>query len=168
MTKKIIFPALVIIASIAVILIIKTITPSPVVESPEGRANTNDYIVYIKNEDSPEDEKEKEITPKQPSQSMENILSYQEAMLKYEGKRIQFNNCEATPKQITFANDTKIMLDGRSAEGQMITINGQSIVLGGYEFAFVTLKSDTLPSQLNIDCESLGNQLFNTAQIILQ
>lgn len=94
--------------------------------------------------------------------------SYQSLVARYEGRRLQLDNCQSTPANVTFKNGTEIMLDGFSPDPQIITIGSQKFTLDGYDVAFTTLQSTTLPITLSVDCQILGQDQFNIAEILLQ
>lgn len=97
-----------------------------------------------------------------------NKKTYQQLVAEYKGRRFQIQDCTSTPNQVTFKSGTTIMLDGFSADPQKITIGSQSVVLNGYDVAFMTLKSSKLPTTLTIDCVWLDQPQYNIATILLQ
>jgi hypothetical protein len=99
---------------------------------------------------------------------LDKSQDYQTTVAQYAGKRIQLSNCEATPTHVVFKNGTKIMLDGLSADPQIVTIGKTQVTLHGYEVAFVTLSSPTLPATLTIDCTTLDTPSYNITEIQLQ
>src|SRR3989338_8050761 len=79
-----------------------------------------------------------------------NSQAYQAAVTEFEGKRLQFDNCVATIPLVgaTFKNGTRIMLEGKSPDPQIITIDGKEYTLSGFDYTFVTLQSSTLPKTI--------------------
>jgi hypothetical protein len=91
-------------------------------------------------------------------------LSYQQALVKYKDRRIQFDQaCQTTPNNMTFKSGTAIMLDNRASVARNININGP-VSIKAYGFKIVTLSSSTLPKTILVDCGS-GQ---NVATILLQ
>ena len=91
--------------------------------------------------------------------------TYDQLVDEYKDRRIQFDqNCQATPNSITYNNETKIMLDNRSAQPAKVTVGGTSYSLIGYGWQLVTLSSKTLPKELQIDC----GRAVNVGKILLQ
>jgi hypothetical protein len=99
-----------------------------------------------------------ETTPK------EKELTYAEALEVYKDKRIQLDSkCQAFPSQVTYKNDTKVMLDNRSAAKRSINF-GSTFSLDGYGFKIVTLKSTVVPSMILLSCD----QQPNVGSVLLQ
>ena len=93
-----------------------------------------------------------------PKATANPILTYQEAIKKYEGTRIQFDaRCQATPNQITVKNGAAVMLDNRSGDARNFSVGATKYVLAGYGFRIITASSKTLPATLVIDCGSAQN-----------
>jgi hypothetical protein len=92
-------------------------------------------------------------------------MSYQAALAKYADRRIQLNDaCQATPANMTFKNDTDIMIDNRSALGRTLKVGG-AMTVKGYGFKIVKVKTgDTLPVTWLIDCDTSQN----VATILIQ
>ena len=87
-------------------------------------------------------------------------ITYENAVTKYVGHRIQFNSsCQAIPTQITFRNPTTIMLDNRSAVTEKITLAGVTHTIGAYNFAIVTINEAKLPATLYANCNAEKNVL---------
>lgn len=114
------------------------------------------------------EEVEKENSRSQVGRDIDQSLSYEEAVEQYDGRRIQFVNCLATPSSMTLKNVTRIMLDNRSADPHEIRVDGVPHRLWGYEFKVVTLSNNTLPHTVSFDCESAGTILYNAAEVLLQ
>jgi hypothetical protein len=92
-------------------------------------------------------------------------LTYTQAIDKYEGRRIQFNDqCQAQPSAMTVKRGTNIMLDNRGDSGRWIAVDEKRYYLKAFSFAVVTLTSFTLPHTVHINCGSANN----VAQILLQ
>jgi heme/copper-type cytochrome/quinol oxidase subunit 2 len=91
-------------------------------------------------------------------------LTYQQALINYKDRRIQFNSdCQATPSNVTYKNGTSIMIDNRSAIARTLNING-AVSVKAWGFKIVKLSSSTLPKTILVDC---GNGQ-NVATILLQ
>lgn len=92
-------------------------------------------------------------------------ISYEEALRIYADRRIQFNErCEANPASVTYKNGTAVMLDNRSSSVQTITLDGRAYSLAGYGYQIVTLSSNTLPHQIQVNC----GKSVNIMQLLLQ
>lgn len=91
-------------------------------------------------------------------------ITYTEALTKYKNSRIQFNDkCQAIPNNITYKNNTYIMLDNRAPFPQVVNIdNSYALEAGGFQI--IKLSSDFLPMKWYVNC---GNQK-NVATILLQ
>lgn len=94
------------------------------------------------------------------------VLSYNEAILQYKDRRIQFGpDCSASPSYATFKAGTKIMLDNRYDKVRPIYLDGQKYSIEAYGFRIVTLSTSAkLPHTINIDCGT-GK---NNGRILLQ
>ena len=97
-------------------------------------------------------------------------LSYNDALKKYEGRRIQFGtdvygSCLVSPYQNAFKKGMAIMLDNRTAASLKISLDGQAHTLKAYGYKIVTLTATkALPYTISIDCGS-GQ---NNGSILLQ
>ena len=92
-------------------------------------------------------------------------LSYQDALKRYAGVRIQFDaRCQAIPNQLVIKKGTSIMLDNRSGDPRTVSVGTVRYSLAGYGFRIVTPTSATLPATLLIDCGSAQN----VGQILIQ
>jgi len=139
-------------------------------------ANTDNHITIIgervqevQEENNDEDEKNgQQLATRSAPAGIPSTRTYQEEIENYEGRRIQFTNCQATPSAITFKNGTQIMLDGKSEDPQRILINNRAIILYGYDVAYVTLRSNEAPITVSVDCEWLGSTQYNIAELLLQ
>ncbi|MDQ3075567.1 MAG: hypothetical protein M3Q34_00350 [bacterium] len=91
-------------------------------------------------------------------------LTYQQALEKYKDRRIQFNDsCSAVPNNVTYKDNTGIMLDNRSAQTRTIKVGG-TYTVKGYGFKIVTLPNITTQKTFLVDCD--GQQ--NVATILVQ
>lgn len=95
-------------------------------------------------------------------------LSYQQALTRYADRRIQFftayDVCQATPNNVTYKDNTGIMLDNRSAEARTIKII-DTYTVKAWGFKIVTLPDTYRASKtILVDCDR--NQ--NVAQILVQ
>jgi hypothetical protein len=91
--------------------------------------------------------------------------SYQQALITYKDRRIQFNDmCQATPNKVTYKDNTGLMLDNRSNKDLVIKV-GSSYTVPAYGFKIITLP-DTYKSSSTflIDC---GKQQ-NVATLLIQ
>ncbi|PWB38328.1 MAG: hypothetical protein C3F02_04965 [Parcubacteria group bacterium] len=92
-------------------------------------------------------------------------LDYGSAKTMYEGHRIQFNDCLATPNKMTVKNGTKIMLDGRSATGNKVSMGGVTYNLENYQFKIATITAKQLPAILTVNCTNASGPHYNIASI---
>lgn len=86
-------------------------------------------------------------------------IAYQDALVKYADRRIQFNDmCQATPNTVTYKDNSGIMLDNRSATARSIKIGANTYAIKGYGFKIVTLP-DTYreSSKYLVDCGTAQN-----------
>ena len=92
-------------------------------------------------------------------------LSYQQALAKYGGNRIQFTDtCQASPAALSVKNGTGIMLDNRSKTARTVSVGTVKYYMAGYGFRIIAPTSSTLPKDLLIDCGTSQN----VAKISLQ
>jgi hypothetical protein len=83
------------------------------------------------------------------------LLSYQEALALYMGKRIEINEqCYATPNTMTFKNNTKVMIDNSSDTPKILKI-GKTTTVKAHGFKIVNLTSTKLPVKMIVDCGPL-------------
>jgi hypothetical protein len=91
-------------------------------------------------------------------------LSYATALALYKDKRIQLDQaCIATPNNLTFKNNTKIMIDNRSDQTRAVKV-GSTMSIKPWGFKIVTLSSATLPATWLVDCGASQN----VATILIQ
>ncbi len=93
--------------------------------------------------------------------------SYLDAVAYYDarGARFQFDAyCQAIPKQATFKNGTRVMLDNRSGDARNIKVGSDTYYLAGYGWRIIALYSSTLPKTLSMNCGSA----VNVGTILLQ
>lgn len=84
-------------------------------------------------------------------------LKYADALVLYKDKRIQLDaNCIATPNNPTFKNNTKIMVDNRSAVSRTVKLGGV-MTIPAWGFKIVTLSANVLPATWLLDCGSSQN-----------
>jgi len=92
-------------------------------------------------------------------------MAYEEAVEKYEGRRIQFDNsCQASPSKLTYKNGTEIMFDNRSEQPKVISFDDQSKQLLGYSYTVIKMTSPSVPYTVIVSC----GESKNVAQITLQ
>lgn len=88
----------------------------------------------------------------------DKTLTYNEALAVYEGKRIQLGtNCQATPSEMSVKNNTKIMIDNRSALVRGVEVGDKKMTIQPWGFKEVTLSSGTLPITWYVDCSDSKN-----------
>ena len=107
-------------------------------------------------------------TQKNTTQIREENYTYEESLEAFEGLRIQIVDCSAQPFSVTYKNNTRILLDGRSPDPQKIIIGGKSVVLDSYSSGYMTLSENNVPTKLSINCQYLGQDYFNIGTITLQ
>ena len=91
-------------------------------------------------------------------------LSYQQALTKYKDKRIQLDTkCQATPNNVTYKNNTSIMIDNRSPVARTLKIGGV-VSVKAWGFKIVNLSSTKLPATWLVDCDKSQN----VATILIQ
>ncbi len=91
-------------------------------------------------------------------------ISYANALIKYKNARIQLNDqCQALPRQMTFKNNTNIMIDNRSSASRTLKI-GAPVSIKGFGFKIINLSSAKLPATWLVDCDKSQN----VATILIQ
>ena len=92
-------------------------------------------------------------------------ISYANALIKYKDRRLQFDtSCQATPRSVTYKDNTGIMLDNRSAQTRTIKV-GTTYTIKPYGFKIVVLPDIYLKSKtLLVDCGTAQN----VATILIQ
>lgn len=91
-------------------------------------------------------------------------LSYAQALVKFKDARLQLNdNCQASPNNMTFKNNTLLMIDNRAAVARTVKV-GSTFSVKGYGFEIVKLTSATLPATWYVDCGTSQN----VATILIQ
>jgi flagellar basal body-associated protein FliL len=107
---------------------------------------------------STEDVTPPEASSGQTTMPIVSSLSYDEALLKYEGRRIQFGeNCQANPNTVTYKDNTGIMLDNRSSQARTIKV-GTNYRIKAYGFRIVTLPDVYLKAKtVFVDCGDYKN-----------
>lgn len=90
--------------------------------------------------------------PTQPS------ISYAEALIKYADRRIQLDTqCQAHPINVTYKDNTGIMIDNRSAFTRTVKV-GTTFTIKPYGFKIVILPDVYLKSStLLVDCDKSQN-----------
>lgn len=89
-------------------------------------------------------------------------LPYTEAVAKYKGSRIQFNqSCQAVPSNQTFKMGTSIMLDNRSPKPATISIGPSMYLVESYGYQIVTLSKEGL---FTANCNDQRNVLTISVQ----
>ena len=92
-------------------------------------------------------------------------IAYADALIKYADRRIQLDSsCQAHPTNVTYKDNTGIMIDNRSPQTQTIKV-GITFTIKPYGFKIVVLPDVYLTSKtLLVDC----NQRQNVATILVQ
>ena len=92
-------------------------------------------------------------------------ISYADALIKYADRRIQLDkNCQATPNNVTYKDNTGIMIDNRSSNARTIKV-GTTFTMKPYGFKIVVLPDVYLKSKtLLVDCDKYQN----VAKILVQ
>ena len=85
-------------------------------------------------------------------------ISYANALVKYADRRIQLDkNCVARPNNVTYKDNTGIMIDNRSPLTRTIKV-GTTFSIKPYGFKIVTLPDTYLKSKtLLVDCDNSQN-----------
>lgn len=85
-------------------------------------------------------------------------ISYANALIKYADRRIQLDKiCQATPNQVTYKDNTGIMIDNRSPSTRTIKV-GTIFTIKPYGFKIVILPDIYLKSKtLLVDCDKSQN-----------
>jgi len=91
--------------------------------------------------------------------------SYSDALKKYAGVRMQFNDAgKAEPTKFVFKNGSYMMLDNRSAKAKTVKVGPSSYSLAGYGFRIIRITATKFPSTLSVDCGAAQN----VAEIIVE
>ncbi len=91
-------------------------------------------------------------------------ISYANALVKYKDARIQLGtNCQASPNNVTYKDNTSIMIDNRSAVARTVKV-GSTFPIKAWGFKIVKLSSSTLPATWYVDCDKSQN----VATILIQ
>lgn len=86
-------------------------------------------------------------------------IAYQDALVKYADRRIQFNaQCQAVPNTVTYKDNSGIMLDNRSNVTRTIKV-GTTYTIKPYGFRIITLPNTSLVkgTTLLVDCDKSQN-----------
>jgi len=96
--------------------------------------------------------------PKATTAGVPQPKTYGDAVEKYGNNRIQFDMyCQANPANNTYKNGTSIMLDNRSGDARIISVNWVQYALSGYGWKIIMLSSKVLPATWAVDCGSARN-----------
>ncbi|MFA5714282.1 MAG: hypothetical protein WC998_00895 [Candidatus Paceibacterota bacterium] len=92
-------------------------------------------------------------------------LSYADALVQYADRRIQLDKtCQAHPNNVTYKDNTGIMIDNRSPETRTVKV-GTTFTIKPYGFKIIVLPDIYLKSKtILVDCD--GSQ--NVATILIQ
>jgi len=86
------------------------------------------------------------------------LLPYHEALGIYTGRRIEVSNtCQMMPNNMTFKNDTKVMIDNRSPSIKTIRIGKTTTTIKENGFKILNLTVSKPPARLGVDCDGLKN-----------
>ena len=89
---------------------------------------------------------------------------YGQALLQYKDARIQLDqNCKANPTNLTFKNNTSVMIDNRANISRVVKV-GSTFTIPAYGFEIVKLTSSSLPDTWYVDCGTSQN----VATILIQ
>lgn len=85
-------------------------------------------------------------------------ISYAKALVQYADRRIQLDkNCQAYPNNVTYKDNTGIMIDNRSPQSRTVKV-GTTFTIKPYGFKIVTLPGIYLKSKtLLVDCDGYQN-----------
>ncbi len=91
--------------------------------------------------------------------------TYEAKVKQYEGHRFQINDsCQVFPANATFANNTAVMFDNRSAIDRVISLSGRDFTVKAKGWIEMKLTSKIIPNTINVSCGSA----YNVAKILLQ
>lgn len=91
-------------------------------------------------------------------------LSYGDALALYKNTRIQLNeSCQASPTNVTYKNNTVIMIDNRAPVARTVKVNSV-YTIPAYGFKVIKVSSAILPATWLIDCDKSQN----VATILIQ
>jgi hypothetical protein len=86
-----------------------------------------------------------------------NNISYADALVKYKDARIQLGKmCQAIPNNVTFKNNTSIMIDNRTPVDHTIKL-GTTFSIKAWGFKIIKLSSPTLPATWMMNCDEARN-----------
>jgi hypothetical protein len=144
-----------VLGGIAVIVVLIVILATML--SSQNPANPFDQFIKPK----PQANKASNVTP-----TVQQTLSYDQAINMYANKRIQFDpNCTMIPSSVNFLKGVEVMLDNRFGSARTISLDGVKYNLSPYGFKIVTLTTNLgLPHTIKVDCGT-GK---NNGQITLQ
>lgn len=92
-------------------------------------------------------------------------ITYAQALIKYADRRIQLDTmCKAIPNNVTYKDNTGIMIDNRSPQTRTVTI-GSAFTIKPWGFKIIVLPDVYLKSKtILMDC----GQALNVATILIQ
>ncbi|MEK7228289.1 MAG: hypothetical protein AAB681_02965 [Patescibacteria group bacterium] len=89
-------------------------------------------------------------------------LPYTEAVAKYKGSRIQFDqSCQAIPSNQTFKVGTSVMIDNRSPKTTTISFGSSAYLIEAYGYTVVSLTKEGL---FTVNCNEQRNVLTLSVQ----
>ena len=84
-------------------------------------------------------------------------ISYTNALIKYKDARLQLDKtCQATPYNMTFKNNSLLMVDNRAPVARTVHI-GSIFPIKAYGFKIIKLSSVKLPATWLVDCDKMQN-----------
>lgn len=85
-------------------------------------------------------------------------IAYADALIKYKDRRIQLDkSCHASPRMVTYKDNTGIMVDNRSAQTRTVKI-GTTFTIKPWDFQIVILPDIYKKSKtLLVDCDKAQN-----------
>jgi len=104
-----------------------------------------------------ESESVQDISP-QDTGVMASAISYANALVKYADRRIQLDTmCQAHPSNVTYKDNTGIMIDNRSPQTRTVKI-GTTFTIKPWGFKIVVLPDVYLKSNtILVDCDNSQN-----------
>jgi hypothetical protein len=153
------------IAAAAVVLILVgtllRVSPSESPDSPADRKGVEDFLralhIVGTGEEEPEAAAPQAEAPAAAAPSAA-VLTYEQAIDLYVGRRFQFVNCRGNPGSMVVTKGTKFLLDNRDPAAHTIVVGKASYRVPGLGFAVATASTVGL---LNITCDGGGSASIN-------
>ncbi|MCX6751302.1 MAG: hypothetical protein NT161_00840 [Candidatus Nomurabacteria bacterium] len=84
-------------------------------------------------------------------------ITYGQALIVFKDARIQLDEtCKAAPNNVTYKNNTNIMIDNRASVARTVKIDA-NYEIAAYSFKIIKLSSATLPVTWLLDCDKSQN-----------